>query len=53
MSKPIGIPIEPTLEGMEKEQLEIKLAAAYAANSPMNLEMVEEFEQVDHEDSIA
>jgi metal-responsive CopG/Arc/MetJ family transcriptional regulator len=41
--------VEQLLEGMEKEKFEMELAAAYAANAPMNLELAKEFTHVDRE----
>jgi metal-responsive CopG/Arc/MetJ family transcriptional regulator len=41
--------VEQLLEGMEKEKFELELAAAYAANAQMNLDLAKEFAHVDRE----
>jgi predicted transcriptional regulator len=41
--------VEQLLDGIEKQKIEIELAAAYAANAEMNLELVKEFAHVDSE----
>lgn len=48
-SELIRTALEKYLEEMKKKQLETELAAAYAANAPMNLELAEEFAAVDRE----
>jgi CopG family transcriptional regulator / antitoxin EndoAI len=41
--------VEQVLADMEKEKFELELAAAYAANAPMSLEIAKEFAHVDRE----
>jgi CopG family transcriptional regulator/antitoxin EndoAI len=41
--------VELLLAEIEKKRFEAELAAAYAANAPMNLELAEEFAPVDRE----
>jgi metal-responsive CopG/Arc/MetJ family transcriptional regulator len=41
--------VEQLLDGIERKKFEAELAAAYAANSKMNLDLAEEFSQVDRE----
>jgi len=48
-SELIRTAVEQMLEGMEREQFDLELAAAYAANSPMNLSLAQEFAHVDRE----
>jgi Arc/MetJ-type ribon-helix-helix transcriptional regulator len=48
-SELIRTAVEKLLEEMEKAKFEAELAAAYAANAQMNLELVEEFANVDRE----
>lgn len=48
-SELIRAAVERLLEGMEKERFEAELAAAYAANAPMNLNLADEFAHIDKE----
>lgn len=48
-SELIRTAVEKLLEAEEKRRFEIELAAAYAANSQMNLDLIEEFASVDRE----
>ena len=48
-SELIRTAVEQLLEAMKKEKFELELAAAYVANSPMNLSLLEEFAHVDRE----
>lgn len=41
--------VEQLLNDMEKEKFESELAAAYAANAPMNLSLAKEFAHLDRE----
>ncbi len=41
--------VEQLLNDMEKEKFELELAAAYAANAPINLSLAKEFAHVDRE----
>jgi CopG family transcriptional regulator / antitoxin EndoAI len=41
--------VEQLLDDMEKEKFELELAAAYAANAQMNLDLAKEFAHVDRE----
>ena len=41
--------VEQLLDAIERRKFEAELAAAYAANSRMNLDLVEEFAHVDRE----
>lgn len=48
-SELIRTAVEKLLEDMERAKFEAELAAAYAANAQMNLELVKEFADVDRE----
>lgn len=48
-SELIRTAVEQFLDEMEKKKLEMELAAAYAANAQMNLNLAEEFAHVDSE----
>lgn len=48
-SELIRTAVEKLLDEMERTKFEAELAAAYAANAPMNLELVSEFANVDRE----
>jgi Arc/MetJ-type ribon-helix-helix transcriptional regulator len=48
-SELIRTAVEQLLEEMEKKRFELELAAAYSANAPMSLEIMEEFAHVDSE----
>jgi len=48
-SELIRTAVEQLLDGIERKKFEAELAAAYAANSKMNLDLAEEFSQVDSE----
>jgi metal-responsive CopG/Arc/MetJ family transcriptional regulator len=48
-SELIRAAVERYVREQKKKEFEAKLAAAYAANSPMNLELAEEFDPVDRE----
>jgi len=48
-SELIRAAIEQILDSMERKKFETELAAAYAANAKMNLDITEEFAHVDGE----
>jgi CopG family transcriptional regulator/antitoxin EndoAI len=48
-SELIRTAVERLLDEMEKKKFEMELAAAYAANSSMNLDLAREFIHVDRE----
>lgn len=48
-SELIRIAVEKLLEMEEKRRFELELAAAYAANAQMNLDIAEEFAYIDRE----
>jgi len=48
-SELIRMSVERMLDEMEKEKFEAELAAAYAANARMNIDLTEEFVHVDRE----
>jgi len=48
-SELIRTAVEQLLEEMDKKKFEIELAAAYAANAQMNLDLAKEFVHVDDE----
>jgi len=41
--------VEQLLEGLETKRFETELAAAYAANAQLNLDLADDFEAVDRE----
>lgn len=48
-SELIRAAVEQLLDGMERKKFEAELAAAYAANARMNLDLADEFANVDRE----
>jgi metal-responsive CopG/Arc/MetJ family transcriptional regulator len=48
-SELIRTAVEQLLEGMETKRLELELAAGYAANARMNLDLAAEFAHIDQE----
>lgn len=48
-SELIRTAVEEMLDRLEKTRFELELAEAYAANSPMNLELSNEFAHIDSE----